>query len=522
MPKLKGSAKALARLRSKNWEVERMLPDIEAIAAKTSAIADPVNYFGAQYAFESAMIWQESSQMGLGAIVSNIGIPSANVFRTAVDIVKVDIVAQVQGVLVAEYGSMRDIISAIAIAGDDDDGGEIMKAAIEFGVGMVIKVVTAVNPIAGFVVKLVWGVGKFIRNIVKLVKDDDYGEAKVLYPASTFAPWLDNSVLNGIIGDMRTTRDWTRLFCPPRMGQGIAGNDFYVRTIGSGQREIFRDFGRTDAGQSIDWLSSGWTGFVPGTAVLHQGTRLRSTISVSEIGSQLLPSPQNLLFWVWKEVTGKGRDVSPTLYTIDSKMLGDSWAGYISDYHVWLSETDKIGTASKEAILKYYNGKKGAKIFGWGTKIDFGGDAEMDRYQPVKEAKILRKRQMAYLDTLMCAYVDESYIAISSDSQLRARWDQRRRQLLEHPARCDVDLDVVPDKDYREELERRRSPSACAPAAKLAWLPPPNPPDGQGGAAGLGEGDDQPGTTRSGGMGKIVLAGAALGGLFLAHRKGWI
>ena len=72
----------------------------------------------------------------------------------------------------------------------------------------------------------------------------------------------------------------------------------------------------------------------------------------------------------------------------------------------------------------------------------------------------LRPRQYNALNTLTCAYLDEGAPAFSDD-QLLALWQQRRQQLLDHPARALVDLELVPPGGWKQQLE-----------SSLAGIPP--------------------------------------------------
>lgn len=63
----------------------------------------------------------------------------------------------------------------------------------------------------------------------------------------------------------------------------------------------------------------------------------------------------------------------------------------------------------------------------------------------------LRQRQMALLDTIVCAYVAKNAPALR-DTELWDRWDERRKQLLQHQAVHRVDPAAVPDEDYRLDI----------------------------------------------------------------------
>ncbi len=93
----------------------------------------------------------------------------------------------------------------------------------------------------------------------------------------------------------------------------------------------------------------------------------------------------------------------------------------------------------------------------------------------------LRGRQVDGLKTLLVAYVSESDPAFRSDAQLREILLRNRNLLLGHKARWQVDLERVPDADYREEL-RKRTTGFEGPSGLL--LAPPKKTFGAGTFAG--------------------------------------
>jgi hypothetical protein len=77
----------------------------------------------------------------------------------------------------------------------------------------------------------------------------------------------------------------------------------------------------------------------------------------------------------------------------------------------------------------------------------------------------LRERQRQGLGTLLCAYVSRDDPAIRGSADLRAALEDRRRELLQHPARRDVDLAIVPDAGYRQALFQSRLGLAARPGS---------------------------------------------------------
>lgn len=116
---------------------------------------------------------------------------------------------------------------------------------------------------------------------------------------------------------------------------------------------------------------------------------------------------------------------------------------------------------------------------------------------------------LRYCDTLTIAYVDESFPAIANNSKIRERWSTMRQELLRHPARHDVDLDMIPDSAYREAMYTAQRSAADAFAAL--------PPQAQSTAPiqtqvpDLAPAPRLPSRPADGGLGRAVLGAGALG-----------
>ncbi len=519
MPRLESTAPELKRLKSKSWEVNRLLPDVNEVFGASVGVVSS-GYLGSGYALDAAYIWQESSQMALGNVLQSVGIPALHLFKDVVKKLDIDVVGEVGDKLIEVYGSIKEARQAMASAGDVVDGGEAMHASVEAGIGFAVQGVSHV-PVYGWIVKIVWAVAKLIKGIVKISRaEKNYGPVSMQYPASRFSPELDNMILNDMLTTLRdkTAPDWSRLFGPPQMGKGQGTlKDYWVKEQEGGAKEIYRRLGLS-GGTPTDWQGAGWTGMVPGTTVLHRGVYVKGN-GASELGSSLMPSTQNVLFWLWKDIIGKKGNAGPAMYTIDTEEIM-TWKGYIHGLHKFLYETNQLSSKEKTAVMQMLNSQDGKKVFGWGTKIK-PTENEVDKYQPVKELNALRSRQEAFLDSLLVAYIDKDWGAIKGSAALKAKWKGRRRDLLEHPARCDVDLDNVPDVDYRNELQAR---GAGTPQCRvgpqsfaIATVQPFNP-----GLAKTPEGQDhgEGGAGPSRGIGYLPLLALGVGAWY-AYKKGY-
>jgi len=519
MPRLDVDSPALQRLRTKHWEITKQLPDTRDVYERSQGIIT-TEYLGAEYAMDAAMLYQQASQMSLGAVASNIGMPILRVFQQTMDVLDVDVVAQVTEVLVQLKGSVQNAIDAAKSAGDAAEGGEAMAAAVSTGVGVAVDSVAMV-PIAGWIVKAAWEVGKFVRTIVSLAKQaKGYGHVETIYPDTRFSPWLNTQIVNEVIEDLRLSQDWSHRFGPPALGQGQGTlPDYWLKETESGAREITRVTGYDSDGHPHDWQSAGWTGFVPGSSYLLRGVRIEGEAGVSLIGPDLLPSAQQILLWVWSTVIGRKGHANPAMYCVDADAVL-TWNEWIHGLHAFVYDTGGLSTAQKEAVMRGLNkDPAGNKLLGWGTSVK-PKEGEWDKYVPIKQANALLDRQQSFLDTLLVAYVDDNFAAIKNNRRLRDKWEQRRRDLLGHPARCDVDLDNVPDGDYRRELIARGAGSVACYAAKLGYTARTFPKDLGGSVEDANPYGSAPRRRSGGGIGLVPFL--ALGaGAYWAWRKGY-
>ena len=515
--RLSANAPQLSKLKNKGWHVDSMLPDTAEIVQRAQGIPQ-VSFLQAELALSSLQVWQQGSQMALGGLVQSIGVPAFDVFKTLVKEFKIDPAQDVIEKLEGAYGTVSAALSSMSSSGSGE-GGEAMAMAASAGVGDGIQTMTAF-PIVGLVVRIAWQLGKLGVNIAKWVREGkNYGAIERLYPSSRFFPETDVRVLNSVLLDqVRTKKDWTGIFSPPALGGGVGTQAPYaVKRLDTGGVEIVRRL-RDGDGNLVDWGAQGWLGFIPGTALLHSGISVNGQL-VEEIGSTLFPSARGVAAWMWKEITAPNPLAS--IFAVDADEIGDRWVGYISQLHEFVDDTGALNTDEKAAVMRTFNASSGGSIFGWGTAIKPKPN-EWDHYHPRTVADQLRARQLKACDTLLIAYVDEDFGAFR-DPAVRSRFRQRRKDLLDHPAVCNVKLDSVIDADYKEALKSAGAGTIqCAKGPQ--WLsagpvgPPFNPVDdtgsgGQGGEGGL----DRPKRTSSRAL--PLLAAVTLAALGWHHLK---
>ncbi len=465
--------------------VSEMLPDIPEIAADAGN-APAFSSAQGRYVAKAAEIFQLGSQVSLGSMLVNVGMPMKSAFDLMLDAMDIDVKAEIASKLTEGGRNLMEAWQDLKTEGET--GQTLAEVSVETKVGIGVDAASAI-PVAGLVIKIAWAIGKTVYNMVKLARDTDAYKNKsqmtALFPETTFNPHLDNMVLNAVLSDIGNKKDWSRRWGPPSLGQqpwSYDLPDYRTTRLETGGFEIVRIKGRGEGpggpgtGEFIDWPARGWVGMIPGTPYLHQGIQVDHRGRPTDMGEILLPSARQMLVWIWGAVIGHKARATPSMYCVNSTVL-KNWESYIHDLHVYIHRTLDASSSTKQKIIDHYNKRGTQKVFGWGTSIKPTAN-EWDHYWPSKQARDLHARQMGMLDTLMCAYVTDDTAAIDADPAMKSRWDERRRQLLEHPARCDVDLSSVPDWEYRDELKARQVGSlACQPELSFAARPLEPPKD---------------------------------------------
>ncbi len=284
-----------------------------------------------------------------------------------------------------------------------------------------------------------------------------------------------------------------------------------------------------------------WLGCVPGAGYLHQSLEI-GTRGGSRDAGEFLPTARDQGAWLWKHIQ-KGE--LPSMYTIDADKCRARWETYLMDLWVTLWETKELNDEYKAwawdliapkastgegALLRIAKPRSRNSRLKW-QKPD---EKYLDLVVPIYELNVLEKRQLGFLNTITCAYVDEGFAAIAGSQALKERWKLRRKQLLHNSARCEVSLEDVPDPPYEQALREagvgtvRCTPGGFKGAGRRPRMPvesskrkkldvPPPLPDMPGSGT---ESIPAPSRRRPSGILPLAAAAAAAGGLwYLAKRR---
>jgi hypothetical protein len=309
---------------------------------------------------------------------------------------------------------------------------------------------------------------------------------------------------------------------------------------------------------------SGWGHPPPFCAVTWYGTRKVRQWLCNNTG-EFTPSLAQLGYTMWSMV----RTNSANAFKIDQYAIRKAWQDYFEayiDYIEWHGAKDPdsyafqraynmqqmgfIGSCGypegkpqewkcgllkdlktisglKEWLQERYDDQPPGYFFtpraGKGMTVSKGSKMSNYRYATYYAlvdffvADQLRACMQTFVKTMTVAYVDETFPAIAESIKLRQEWEKNRNKLLEHPARMNVELDMIPDKPYQD---------AMAAAQKLGGMKlvasPVDVPD-----VGEGASPDEPPhlkvvparvAPRAGGGAGLLIAGLAAI-LLLGRRK---
>lgn len=349
------------------------------------------------------------------------------------------------------------------------DASEIAKGVVagtaQLVQGALTQASTAV-PIVGLVVQL----GLYLWEIIdRALKYTDKAERPP-----------DQAIVYNLAGDLEAAndikarsgqKDWTPLFLPPAEdGWRLA----QIAWTPGGGTEGFRFEIRPD-------MVSDW-GLFPGVA-----ERLGSyQFPIKAIGSsrpwdfstgyglsttgEVLPSGRSFSALLWQTAMKP----SVAMFQIDSIAMEDAWQAYFDS--LWdFSQTqwnfsDQTNETITGAIQRactyckitttpakpYWHIVRQSQLaqFPIGKLEEKLGSLTLRYPDIVRYVGIVhRERARAALRTLVCAYVPPNAPLLQADPTLKAYHAEMRQRLLTHPARYDVELDLIPDAAYRKAVD---------------------------------------------------------------------
>ncbi len=339
----------------------------------------------------------------------------------------------------------------------------VVSGTVELVQGALQQASTAV-PIVGLIIQL----GLYLWDIIDTaLKFTDTAERPP-----------DQAIVYELAGDLEAAndiksrvghKDWTTLFMPPAEdgwrlseiawtpGGGTEGFKFDIPNIshtglfpGVAERLGTYQFPLHDIGSTRPWNFA--TGFMLSTT------------------GELLPSGRSFSALLWQSVMKP----SVAMFQVDSHAMESAWEAYFES--LWdFSQSDwNYGAQTRETItgaiqractyckIDFTQAKPYWHLVRQSLLQEFSIpklESKLDhltlRYTDIVRycGIIHRERARAALRTLVCAYVPPNAPLLQADPGLKAYHAQMRTRLLTHPARYDVELDLIPDAAYRKAVD---------------------------------------------------------------------
>ena len=394
---------------------------------------------------------------------------------------------------------------------------DAIRAGVSFGaqivVGQALQVLdTALSSITGIPI-LGWivGIGRVVWQIVDAARSHPPQVAAAM--ALGYDRDADSAAAQHIL-DLSANADWTPIFMPPKGAWGRVRIAYTASGYADG-----------DAWGQLSGVSYGSIGALPGIAEIAGywqsprrliGSSRRAGRESIQSAATLLPSTTSLCGQLWCAAQVGGL---ATTGRVDFAAVRSAWIEYAGALQQFAGATRGGGDATKPQASEAHGwlADQIVRAFSWriaGMEPFYGLNPAkvpkeyrvglLDKIVAWRCAQAMQATRTAWRTTPSVAYVPEGAPALN-DPGLKLAWSHNRNQLL-HIARrrIGLDLDLVPQGEYREALAKLPIPDGDAPSPGGAQLVGTALPGGGGSS------DD------SGGGAALVLGGLALGGIAAA------
>lgn len=443
--------------------------------------------------------WQGGAQVGLSSAGAVLGVLRSSTIGN----IEKSIGLEMRDFLDLEIGDdltdgVKDFMGGAMSASDlASFGFRIGEELAAMGFQIASNVVNVV-PIYGQIVSAIMKMGKAIYDLAQ----SSGGEHVRVYKTIGFDPEHDQTVYTQFCARAAESGDWTSVFSPPILIQDEWPlTTFVVQREDDGSDRILPRGG-------VDATAGG--GFIPGTQHCLGYLDVLPNTVIRDTGDALLPTLRQQGIWMWQGYTSPvdTTAIDPTIFSVDCAGLIERWTNYLLQFRMFMeweggdrSQTlwthrsrkkdESVDYPLKKRVIDYYASNE---FFGWPTGFianSHKGNGEpvfatgwTRRSRPVLALKALKAQQMAALDTLMCAYVDERHAAVRDDPEVTAKWKERRTQLLHSPDRFYIDLENIPPFSdyayssdfYRDELKESGVGTKKPLSGPTIGLAPPSAP----------------------------------------------
>lgn len=368
----------------------------------------------------------------------------------------------------------------------------------------------------------VWKLATYIRAVLE---QGEEGGQSPPPKALVYDERTDETITEELL-DYAPAKDWTPVFlpfedlpgAPPFEGRSV---DYTDRGLPSGAQVTFGSLGSAGPANPRRAVLPGFAR-ICGPRIqardLGPGYKFASFTAYTEETGDLLPSAAQTGLTLWHFALKNG----PNLWKLNPDRIIDAWQAYFHALSLWATGAWQRG---RDEVPEYLLAAVGF-VSHWAVPRPHGEPGTLTRGISWKDVPA-RYKQPPYttdqlvtwqlrgiweprlrrsLGTLTCAYVDESFPALAwaktSRPELYQRWRDMRALLLRHSARALVDLDLVPEGDWKRELvqvRERTGVTGVAQAPEDGDRPDLEGPGDLEAGAGLPTYDYEPDVPREGG-----------------------
>lgn len=536
------------------------LPDITgALAAGGDVAKELYTGDGSVIPARSSALSNVGIELGTAGLSVNVGLPTSDgIWGGAVDLISIlpeDLVSKFEVAFdgartaVSLGKDVSEIFKELKLDDFPSEVGEQLVKAFENVLGPAMNVISGIAQVATSFLPIFGSLVRVANALAQIFGggDGDSTYVEPTVPAMSFHPDVDLEFANifvlramrgarsgGDTGDARFYRspqDLNGIFHP--VGRGVKQS---VR-VKRGDKPL--DIYRLSGSDVSSMREQKWVGMMPGSTLLDRGWDVATDGKVNSgtrpLGA-LLPTAADMGSKLWGMVMNPG---SPLMYSVNPESLRKHWANYL-----WsLRREVEVRSWWSDSAKAHFINEVAGDVYGWSTYPQGEGSLQGDRSKlvavdpypateiidkdisyniqnsvPIAALDNLIELQRGAMDhTLVCAYVDERFHIPNKD-----RWRDNRMLLLQHPDRCKVDVDSIPDKDYRDAMIAAKV--SCGSGGMYIAAPPrwTNIPDlvevKQGLSSMRGSTEELTGEGESGGKG-LLLAAAVLGLIVMAKGK---
>lgn len=424
-------------------------------------------------------------------------------------------------------GALASVADALGplVLDPPQDVDALFEQLARTAVGVVVDTLAAI-PVVGAIARAIGQIGLLLWDLSRKPQEQ---AREYLPPPQVYRRDHEEYVMNAQLLPALSTSDWTGLFLPR------VGDDIRITEIETGWV-----LGSSSAGKGL--------GFIPGTQQINgptqafwhkKSSRAGGSLAAHQDVGDFYPGPAQLMTALDQQVQRPG----PEMWSVVPSEVRSAWRDHMRAVKHFAYEAyfgrgikgtgiDRLNEEQQRLIVQQLVAPLHvARLDGELHRGILSANAWTPKSPPddLVEAFIgpwcdrLAKRQEHYLETITVAYADPTSAAFARNPKLRAKLEEMRALLLEHPARHEVDLRDVIDPEYRAALfdatagAELRAPTGPAKPGKPPSIggtntepEPPLPP--QGGAPFQAHAEATPG-------GEGLVLGLGVLGLVWALRS---